>query len=214
MSPVLTAEAVTKHPQGGHPVRDVDLELVPGAVTAVVGAPGSGRTTLLRCLSGTYRPDAGAVLLRDAEHTLDLAHLDVRTLAWVRRHHLAVHDVALAAPPRRVTRAAVARAAHVDEGSAARVLEDLGLAEACDVPLGRLGAAQRRLASLAAALASPAPVVLLDDVDAAPPGPVRAHLARLTGGGAAVVVTLTHRSPLQAAADAVVHLDEGNPRWT
>lgn len=40
-------------------LRGLSLELAPGERVGVVGAPGSGRTTLLLILAGVLRPDAG-----------------------------------------------------------------------------------------------------------------------------------------------------------
>ena len=51
---------------GGHPVlRGVDLEVRDG-VTAVLGASGCGKTTLLRLVAGFLRPDAGTIVLDGA----------------------------------------------------------------------------------------------------------------------------------------------------
>jgi branched-chain amino acid transport system ATP-binding protein len=47
---------------GGAPVLvDVDLDIPPASIVAVVGANGAGKTTLLRTLSGVLRPSAGDV---------------------------------------------------------------------------------------------------------------------------------------------------------
>ena len=44
-------------------VRGVDIELEAGAVAAVVGPSGSGKSSLLRMLAGVDRPTAGSVLI-------------------------------------------------------------------------------------------------------------------------------------------------------
>ena len=44
-------------------VQGVDLELVPGEVTAVLGPNGAGKSTLLRGLAGLHRAQSGAVML-------------------------------------------------------------------------------------------------------------------------------------------------------
>jgi ABC-type polar amino acid transport system ATPase subunit len=41
--------------------RDVSISVVPGEAVAVMGASGTGKTTLLRCLDGLERADAGTV---------------------------------------------------------------------------------------------------------------------------------------------------------
>src|SRR5690625_2708207 len=50
--------------RGGRPVlREVDLDLVPGEVVAVVGPNGAGKSSLLGALAGDLRPSSGQVLL-------------------------------------------------------------------------------------------------------------------------------------------------------
>jgi peptide/nickel transport system ATP-binding protein len=41
---------------------NVDVDVVPGSISGVVGRSGSGKTTLLRILAGLRRPDTGVVL--------------------------------------------------------------------------------------------------------------------------------------------------------
>ena len=57
------------------PVRAVDrvsFEVAPGSVTAVLGANGAGKTSLLRTITGLVRPSRGRVLL-DGENITGLA---------------------------------------------------------------------------------------------------------------------------------------------
>jgi iron(III) transport system ATP-binding protein len=47
---------------GASPVlRSVDLTVAPGTTLALLGPSGCGKTTLLRCIAGLERPDAGAI---------------------------------------------------------------------------------------------------------------------------------------------------------
>lgn len=41
----------------------VDLDLYPGEVLAVIGDNGAGKSTLIKCLTGAYVPDSGAITL-------------------------------------------------------------------------------------------------------------------------------------------------------
>lgn len=82
----LTAEGVrVTYPNGSPALRGVDLTIEPGQVVVLLGAPGSGRSTLLRCLAGLRRPDSGTVRCNG----VDLARLRGRAL----RRHLAAAGV-------------------------------------------------------------------------------------------------------------------------
>jgi ATP-binding cassette subfamily B protein len=67
-------------------LEDVDLDLRPGSVVAVVGENGAGKTTLVKLLCGLYRPTAGRILV-DGE---DLAR--IRPAAWRARLSGAFQD--------------------------------------------------------------------------------------------------------------------------
>jgi ABC-type sugar transport system ATPase subunit len=61
--PVVSARAVSKHFGATRALANVDFELFPGEVHALIGENGAGKSTLVRILGGVHRPDQGEVLL-------------------------------------------------------------------------------------------------------------------------------------------------------
>ena len=59
----------------------VDLDIARGAVTAIMGPSGTGKTTLLKCIGGNLQPDAGIIRV-DGEH---VAALDREALFTLRK---------------------------------------------------------------------------------------------------------------------------------
>jgi ribose transport system ATP-binding protein len=59
----LTMTGVSKRFGSTHALRDVNLELRPGEVHALVGENGAGKSTLMKVLSGAVRPDSGQMTL-------------------------------------------------------------------------------------------------------------------------------------------------------
>lgn len=65
----LTLEGITVTHGEVTVLDDVDLVVPRASVTALLGASGSGKTTTLRAVAGLVAPDAGRVLLGDADVT-------------------------------------------------------------------------------------------------------------------------------------------------
>ncbi|MEY9876845.1 glutamate transport system ATP-binding protein [Streptacidiphilus sp. MAP12-33] len=78
---------------------EVDLDLSPGEVVALVGPPGAGKTTLCRAIHGAERIDSGQILLDGAPVLVD---------GRGRARRAARADVGLVPPPETVEHALVA----------------------------------------------------------------------------------------------------------
>jgi ABC-2 type transport system ATP-binding protein len=193
----------------------VDLTARGGSLSLIVGAPGSGKSTLVRCLTGVYRPDAGAVSYRlGGRGTIDLTTSDARTVAWMRTHHIASFDGLLAVAPRLPAAVAAARAARCSRPSAVAALGRFHLSNLAPAPIGWLRASDRLTVALAAALLAERPFVVLDDPEAfADTASLSKWLRRLTDDGAAVVATGPPGSPLESIATATGELRRGRIEW-
>jgi branched-chain amino acid transport system ATP-binding protein len=67
--PALRIEALSV-PRGGHAVlREIDLEIPPGEITALLGPNGAGKSTLVLTVAGVLKPTGGRIVLGDVELT-------------------------------------------------------------------------------------------------------------------------------------------------
>lgn len=68
--PVIRLEHLVKRFPGTIAVSDVGFDILPGTVHALVGENGAGKSTVIKMLSGVYRPDEGRILVRGQEIAL------------------------------------------------------------------------------------------------------------------------------------------------
>jgi D-xylose transport system ATP-binding protein len=59
--PILEISKLNKSFGPVHVLHDVDLNVYPGEVTALVGDNGAGKSTLVKCIAGIYHSDSGEV---------------------------------------------------------------------------------------------------------------------------------------------------------
>lgn len=70
-SPIVEMIGITKQFPGVLANDNVDLELFPGEVLALLGENGAGKSTLMNILAGLYRADKGKILIKGEEAEID-----------------------------------------------------------------------------------------------------------------------------------------------
>ena len=160
MSVGLTIRGIRKRFGSNEVLLGVDLEIVPGEFFTLLGPSGCGKTTLLRCVAGFCRPDAGEITC-DGER-LDPLPPHRRNLGMVFQNyalfpHLSVREnVAYGLRARKVPSAVIAERIQ-------RALEQVHLAHrARDFPGMLSGGEQQRVAT-ARALAIEPRLLLMDE---------------------------------------------------
>jgi branched-chain amino acid transport system permease protein len=210
-------------------LRGFGLDLAPGAVAALIGPNGSGKTTALRLLAGTELPDTGSIelagedvtalavdarvrrgLVRTLQSTANFDELtvldNVLVGVGVRRRHGGLARTATSTPLSR----AEAAETH-DEGLA--LLRELGLADRAHHPAAELSALERRVLMVASALAAQPSVLLVDELSAGAGAGELPRLAELVESlrqrGLAILLVEHNLRLVRAVADRVTVLDAG-----
>jgi iron complex transport system ATP-binding protein len=197
-------------------LRGVDATFAPGTFTALMGANGVGKSTLLATMCGVLAPAAGSVLLDDTDVTTLDARARAQRMALVEPTEAALVsmtvDEAVAAArfpyhrwwewqPSDADRAAV------DDALAVTELDRLRARE-----LGTLSAGERQRVWIALALAQRARVIALDEptthLDLRFAVETLALLRRLADEGAVVIAVLHMLEEAASFADRVVILGE------
>jgi ABC-type Mn2+/Zn2+ transport system ATPase subunit len=182
-------------------LEDMDLEIPVGALVAIVGPNGGGKSTLLKLIAGLLRPWSGTVEVLGAP-----AGRESRRVAYVPQAELVdwsfpvnVWNVAMMGRYPRL--GPLHQPGKRDHEAVEAALERVGLSDRAHSPIGALSGGQRRRAFLARAMAAEADLYLLDEPVTGVDVPTQEAIMDLLGAeadrGKSVVAT-TH--DLAAAA--------------
>ncbi|WP_194522740.1 ABC transporter ATP-binding protein [Cellulosimicrobium sp. JZ28] len=211
------------YPDGPEVLHGVDLDLPARASVAVVGATGSGKTTIAKLVTRLMDPTGGRVLLDGTDlRDLSVASLRERVVLVPQEGFLfdgtLADNVAYGLRGVAEEEPAAARRARIEAA-----VERLGLTDwVADLPDGldssvgqrgeSLSAGERQLVALVRAYLAEADLLVLDEatsaVDPATEVRIARALASLTAGRS--TLTIAHRLSTAEAADLVVVVDAGH----
>ena len=194
---------------------DITLTVSPGETVALVGASGSGKTSLVNLVPRFYEPTAGRLFI-DGHDVTTLTLLSLRAqIAMVSQDVLLFNDTVAAniayGAMAGASRAEVERAA-----AAANALDFIrAMPEGFDSLVGekgvRLSGGQRQRVAIARAILKNAPILILDEatsaLDSESERQVQAALDTLMRGRTTIVIA--HRLSTIEDADRIVVLDAG-----
>jgi putative ABC transport system ATP-binding protein len=222
-APVVDAKGINLHLKSGatslHILKDVDLTLQPGEVTAIVGPSGSGKTSLLMVLSGLEQATSGTINVAGT----NIATLNEDQLAIFRRNALGILFQNFHLIPSLTALENVALTLEIAEPSlpwteirdrAAAALSDVGLAgRLTHLPSALSGGEQQRVGLARAMVGNPKllladePTGNLDQETGAQVIELMFGLARTRG---TAILLITHDPSLARKADRQLRMNEGH----
>ena len=214
---VLEMQGIRKVFPGVVALDDVDFDVRPGEVHALLGENGAGKSTLIKIIAGVYRRDGGAMLIAGEE-------VDFRSPADALERRIKVvyqeldlvdglsvaENVFLGGYPKTA-------GGFVDFGALKSrtrdLLAELGLAIDPDLPVGELRVAEQQLVEIARALSRQARLIVMDEpTSALSPAEVDtlfAVIERLKSRGVAIIYVSRKLDEIYRIADRVTVFRDG-----
>jgi ABC-type polar amino acid transport system ATPase subunit len=222
MKPVLALENIHKIYQSGevnvHAVKGVSLQVFPGEFLAIMGASGSGKSTMMNIIGCLDRATEGRYLLDG----IDVSHLDRNRLADIRNQKIgfifqgfnllsrtsALENVELPMLYRRKP-----QRGGEQKTKALHALEIVGLANRSGHHPNQLSGGQQQRVAIARALAMDPKLMLFDEptsaLDPELVGDVLDVMRDLARDGMTMIVVTHEMGFAREVGDAVVFMDGG-----
>lgn len=216
MDTIVLQNLVKFYPPDRRALSTVNLSLKEGEFTAILGGPGSGKTTLMRILCGLTHPSSGSVSVLGKQ----LFDMGEKQRADFRNSHIGVvlrKDVFFEGLSVAENTALPLIAGGTDEktaiGKAKEMLRAVGLEKRGASPVGALRTTDRHLVQLARALVRRPEILLLDEPGGDLHGKEKEKLFEniqiLAGTGQCTMICFTAEGYLAERFNRIVHLQDG-----
>ncbi|SEB18929.1 amino acid ABC transporter ATP-binding protein [Paraburkholderia sartisoli] len=212
--PIINLTGVSKSFGATQVLREINLDVRSGEVLVLIGASGSGKSTVLRIMSGLETADTGEVWvnevpLHDARRAKDIrGHVGMVFQQFnLFPHKSALGNVTLALIKARKMNAADARKRAMD------ALDRVGLADRAEHYPSQLSGGQQQRVAIARALAVEPGIMFFDEATSALDpelvGEVTEVMRGLARDGMTMVVVTHEMGFARKTADRVVFMDKG-----
>jgi len=220
MPPIIAARGLRKTYMSGDKqltvIDGLDLAVTAGETVAIVGASGTGKSTLLHLLGGIDRPSAGEILFEgkrlDALSATALARYRNAAVGFVFQFHFLMPDFTALENVQMPLLLGGERSGSATR-RAAELLADVGLADRGHHRPGELSGGEQQRVAIARAIARAPQLLLADEptgnLDRGTGDAIFSLLQRLNRERGLTMVVVTHNSELAFACGRTLRLEGG-----
>ena len=217
---LLTMSGISKHFPGVVALEQVDLDVYPNEVVALIGENGAGKSTLMKILGGVIQRDSGRIVISGApveilspseasRHRIEFIHQELSVLDNL---DVAANIFLHREPTKGGWLKLIDRARLYREADA--LLARVGLAVSSRTMLARLSLAQQQLVEIARAISAGARILIMDEptssLTLAETRRLLEIVKDLKAHGEVSIIYISHRlHEVEEIADRVVVLRDG-----
>ncbi|MCC6616119.1 MAG: sugar ABC transporter ATP-binding protein [Anaerolineae bacterium] len=215
--PILIAKQISKQFPGVLALDNVDLELFPGEVHALVGENGAGKSTLIKVLGGQYQPTSGTLVMKgETVHFDNPMQSQAAGISVINQEFNLIPQLSIAENiflGREIRRATGLIDWKVMNARAASVLQELGMSASPRLRVEYLSVADQQLVEVAKALSQDFRIMIMDEptaaLNSAEVERLFSIIASLRQRGVAVLYVSHRLSEIFRIADRVTVLRDG-----
>ena len=191
-------------------LRGINLQIMDGDFTVILGASGSGKSTFLNVVSGLERPDSGTVRYG----TLDITKLSDNELTKFRKDNISfIFQQYYLLPNMTVEKNVRMGADLANNKEYPEIIRAVGLGEKMKKYPGELSGGEQQRVSVARALAKKPKVLFLDEptgaLDEATGKQVLDYICKLHKELGFAIIMVTHNQNIAEMANTVIRMNSG-----
>jgi ribose transport system ATP-binding protein len=172
LTPVIEMKGISKSFSGNKVLDQVDFQLLPGEIHALMGENGAGKSTLIKILTGIYERDAGKVFIKgNAVHFKNPKEAEQAGIAVIHQElniipYLTVYENMFLGKELTVGRLGITKDKEMKRKTK-EYLNRLGIDLDPNMEAGNLSVGQQQMIEIARAVAANTEVLIMDEPTAA-----------------------------------------------